>query len=115
MKLMDEMIKERVISKGVRPPRLSDLTPTDFFFCRGAKSNVYENKPRTLGTLKTAIIQFMQSGIQQDLAKAFSKKKSCMLMHAKKQEAVISSTTYSDTHFMQSVCTILCGIWSTAE
>jgi hypothetical protein len=69
-----------------------------------------ENNPRTLDELRTSVIQFTQSVTQEDLVKVLAIKLST-LMHTKKEEAVICSTTYSDTHFMQSVCTTLCGMW----
>jgi hypothetical protein len=46
---------ERVISKGLWPPRSPDLSPPDFFLWGYLKSKVYENNPRTLNDLKENI------------------------------------------------------------
>ena len=43
---------ERVISKGLWPPRSPDLTPPDYFLWGYLKGRVYLNKPRTIGALK---------------------------------------------------------------
>jgi hypothetical protein len=63
MKLLDEVFgeRERVISKGIWPPRSPELTPPDFFFWGAAKAKFYENNPHTLDELKAAVIQYSQS------------------------------------------------------
>ena len=45
----------RVISKGLRPPRPPDLTPPNCFLCGYLKGRVYQNKPRTIDALKANI------------------------------------------------------------
>ncbi|KAG2456589.1 TM39A protein, partial [Polypterus senegalus] len=45
----------RVISKGLWPPRSPDLTPPDFFLWGMLKGKVYRNKPRTEEDLKENI------------------------------------------------------------
>jgi hypothetical protein len=68
-----------------------------FLWCRGVKIvNIfdcwYAASTKTYQSLVT----------REDLVKVFSNK-ICLLMYARISEAVISSTTYHDTHFMQSV------------
>jgi len=36
---------DRVISKGLRPPRSPDLTPPDYFLWEYLKGTVYQTKP----------------------------------------------------------------------
>jgi len=46
---------DRVISKGLWPPRSPDLTPSDYFLIGYLKGRVYQNKPRTIDALKANI------------------------------------------------------------
>jgi hypothetical protein len=74
MKLISEVFGEKVISKGIWPPRSPDLTSSDLFFRGDAKAKVCGNNPHTLDKLKTAVIQFTQSVTRKDLVKVFSNK-----------------------------------------
>jgi hypothetical protein len=46
---------DRVISRGLWPPRSPDLTPPDFFLCGHLKGRSYMNKPRTLEVFSTLV------------------------------------------------------------
>jgi hypothetical protein len=47
--------QDRVVSKGLWPPRSPDLTPLDFFLWGMLKGKVYANKPSTIDELKSNI------------------------------------------------------------
>jgi len=51
---------DRVISKGIWPPRSHDLTPPDCVLWGYLKGRVYQNKPRTTDTLKANITEEIQ-------------------------------------------------------
>jgi len=55
MNFLDEFFGERIISKGLWPPRSPDLTPPDFFVWGYLKGRVYKNRPQTLDELKSNI------------------------------------------------------------
>jgi hypothetical protein len=75
MKLLNEIFRERVISRNLWPPRSPDLTPPDFYQWGAAQSAVYRDRPRTLDELKTAITAYIRNISQADLQKGFAKKK----------------------------------------
>ncbi|KAG2464466.1 CTBL1 protein, partial [Polypterus senegalus] len=52
---MESSFSNRVISKGLWPPRSPDMTPPDFFLWGMLKGKVYRNKPRTVEDLKENI------------------------------------------------------------
>ena len=62
---------DRVISKGIWPPRSPDLTPPDFFLWGYLKGRVYQNKPRTIDTLKANITEEIQALTADVLARIF--------------------------------------------
>jgi hypothetical protein len=51
---------DRVISRGIWPPRSPDLTPPDYFLWGHLKAQVYANKPRTIEALKANIREAIQ-------------------------------------------------------
>ncbi|CAI6354061.1 unnamed protein product [Macrosiphum euphorbiae] len=55
MNFLREFFGERIISKGLWPPRSPDLTPPDFFLWGYLKGRVYKNRPQTLDELKSNI------------------------------------------------------------
>lgn len=55
MSFLHEFFGERIISKGLWPPRSPDLTPPDFFLWGYLKERVYKNRPHTLNELKMNI------------------------------------------------------------
>lgn len=55
MRFLREFFGERLISKGLWPPRSPDLTPADFFLWGHLKEKVYKNNPHTLEELKRNI------------------------------------------------------------
>lgn len=55
MHFLREFFGERIISKGLWPPRSPDLTSPDFFLWGYLKGRVYKNRPQTLDELKMNI------------------------------------------------------------
>jgi len=64
-------IGDRVISKGLWPPRSPDLTPPDYFLWGYLKGRVYQNKPRTIDPLKANITEEIQAVTADVLARTF--------------------------------------------
>jgi hypothetical protein len=62
---------DRVISKGIWPPRSTDLTPPDYFLWGYLKGRVYQNKPRTIDSLKANITEEIQALTADVLARTF--------------------------------------------
>jgi len=62
---------DRVISKGLWPPRSPDLTPPDYFVWGYLKGIVYQNKPRSIDALKTNITEEFQAVTADVLARNF--------------------------------------------
>jgi hypothetical protein len=62
---------DRVISKGLWPPRSPDLTPPDFFLWGYLKGRVYRNKPRTLAELEANIRQEIDAVDPDMIARTF--------------------------------------------
>ena len=62
---------DRVISKGLWPPRSSDLTPPDYFLWKYLKGSVYQTKPRTIDALKANITEEIQAVTVDVLARTF--------------------------------------------
>jgi len=52
MKLLNEIFRERVISRNLWPTGSPDLTPPDFYLWGAAKSAVYRDCPRMLNELE---------------------------------------------------------------
>ena len=62
---------DRVISKGLGPPRSPDVTPPDYFLWRYLKGKVYQNKPRTIDALKANVTEEIQAVTADVLARTF--------------------------------------------
>jgi len=62
---------DRVISKGLWPPRSPDLTPPAYFLSGYLKGRVYRNKPRTTDALKANITGEIQVVTADVLARTF--------------------------------------------
>ena len=62
---------DRVISKGLRPPRSPDLTPPYYFLWVYLIGKVYQNKPRTIVALKANITEEIQAVTADVLARTF--------------------------------------------
>ena len=62
---------DRVISKGLWPPRSPNLTPPHYFLWGYLKGRVYQNKSRTIDTLKSNITEEIQAVTADVLARAF--------------------------------------------
>ena len=54
---IQSFLGDRVISKGLWPPRSPNLTPPDYFLWGCLRGRVYRNKPRTIDALKANIIE----------------------------------------------------------
>jgi len=52
---------DRLISKGLWPPCSPDLTPPDYSLWGYLKGTVYQNKPRTIDSLKANITKEIQA------------------------------------------------------
>jgi len=61
----------RVISKGIWPPRSHDLKSPDCFFWGYLKGRVYQSKPRTTDALKANITEEFQEVTADVLARTF--------------------------------------------
>ena len=62
---------DRVISKGLWPPRSPDLTPPDYLLWGYLKRRFYQNKPRTIDVLKANITEEIQAVTAELLARTF--------------------------------------------
>ena len=62
---------DRVISKGLWPPRSPELTPSDYFLWGYLKGRVYQIKQRTIVALKANITEEIQAVIGDVLARNF--------------------------------------------
>ena len=64
-------VGDRVISKGLWPPRSPDLTPPAYFLWGYLKGRVYQNKPRTTDILKANITEEIETVTADVLARTF--------------------------------------------
>jgi hypothetical protein len=55
MEALHEIFGERIISRGLWPPRSPDLSVRDFYLWGKLKQNVCRNNPRTLEALENEI------------------------------------------------------------
>ena len=62
---------DRIISKGLWPPRSPDVTPPDYFLWGYLKGRVYQNKPRSIDALKANITEEIQAVTADVLARTF--------------------------------------------
>ena len=62
---------DRVISKGLWPPRSPDLKPPDYFLWGYLKGRVYQNKPRNIDALKANITEEIQAVTADVLERTF--------------------------------------------
>jgi hypothetical protein len=58
---IESMFEDRIIAKGLWPPRSPDLTTPDFFLCDILKGRVYGNRPRTKQDLRNKIESEIQA------------------------------------------------------
>jgi len=68
---IQSFIGDRVISKGLWPPRSPDLSPSAYFLWGYLKGRVYQNKPRTTDALKANITGEIQIVTAEVLARTF--------------------------------------------
>jgi hypothetical protein len=68
---VESFFPDRVISRGLWPPRSSDLTPPDFFLWGHLKGRAYMNKPSTLDELRENIRREIQVVTPEVLAATF--------------------------------------------
>lgn len=71
MTMLHQVFGERLISKGLWPPRSPDLTPLDFFMWGAAKAYVYARNPLNIHQLETEISNFITSTSQETLNAVF--------------------------------------------
>jgi len=64
---IQSFLGDRVVSKGLWPPR----SPPDYFLWRYLKGRVYQNKPRTTDALKANIAEEIQAVTADVLANTF--------------------------------------------
>ena len=55
---IQSLFGDRVIPKGLWPPRSPDLTPSDYFVWGYLKEKIYHNKPQNIEDLKTNFFFF---------------------------------------------------------
>jgi hypothetical protein len=61
MTKLRDVLGDRIISKGIWPPRSPGLTPPDYYLCGAIKGTVYEDNLHTLLELKEAIAIFLRN------------------------------------------------------
>ena len=71
MQALQEVFDDRIISRGLWPPRSPDLTPPDFYLWGKLKNSVYENNPRTTEELKANIAAGIHNIQREELARVF--------------------------------------------
>jgi hypothetical protein len=69
VEILHEFFSENVISKGVWPPRSSDLTSPHFFLWSYLKDSVYRSNPRDLKQLKMNITRAIEEVNERTLRK----------------------------------------------
>jgi hypothetical protein len=93
MVILYEFFGENVTSKGLWPPRSSDLTSPDFFLWSYLKDTVYRSNPRDLKQLKmniTRAIEEVNEGTLRNVARNMVKRvDKCIEMND-----IISNTYY---------------------
>ena len=75
LNVLREFFGERIISKGLWPPRSPDLSPPDYFLWGAAKQKVYKNKPHTLAELEGNIQDYISNIDNEQLNKVFENMK----------------------------------------
>ena len=71
MAAVGEVFRDRVISRGLWPPRSPDLTPPDFYLWGKLKGSVYADNPRTTDELKQKITSVIQNIQLDELERVF--------------------------------------------
>jgi hypothetical protein len=112
MNLLDEVLGQTVIYKGIWVPRSQDLSSPGFFFCGAVKAVAYENNIHPLDEFRLQVSSVRGQSRERTLKVELS-----LLMRAQQQEDAITTTACSDT--LRSVfmhcATVLCGMWLTAQ
>lgn len=87
MEFLEEIFGERIISKGLWPPLFPYLKPHIFLLLLGVeKGVVYQNSPKTIENLKTAIIAFSASVSQNMLTSLFANKSRRVALQTDKEK-----------------------------
>ncbi len=71
MEFLRSFFGDRLVSKGLWPPRSPDLTPLDFFLWGTLKNNVFKHVPRSIEQLKQLITQEIANISVRSLQNAF--------------------------------------------
>lgn len=66
---------DRVISRGLWPPRSPDLTPLDYYLFGRIKNNIFKNRIHTIEELEARIIEEIQNITAAELEKVFENMK----------------------------------------
>jgi hypothetical protein len=74
MTLLRDVCVDRIISKHICPPQLSDLIPPDYYMWRKTNCAVYRDNPHTLLELKESIADFIWNIPPIELSRIFAKK-----------------------------------------
>jgi hypothetical protein len=75
---VESFFPDRVVSRGLWPPRSPDLTPPNFFLWGHLKGRAYMNKPRTLDELWENIQREIQMVTPEVLAATFRNMHRCV-------------------------------------
>ena len=71
MRFLKNIFGQRLISKGIWPPRSSDLSPPDFYLWAAKKARVYKHCPKTLDDLCDSITDYIQHIPRYTLQRVF--------------------------------------------
>lgn len=71
LRFLSDVFQERLISKGLWPPRSPDLSVLDFYLWGALKQKVYGNKPQNLQELRDNIQQQIASISQEERHRVF--------------------------------------------
>jgi hypothetical protein len=75
IRYLEEFYGDRLISRGLWPPRSPDLTPLDFYLFGRMKTNIFKNRIHTLEDLQAAIVRELGSIEQNELQRVFNSMK----------------------------------------
>ena len=68
---LNEIFPNRIISKGIWPPRSPDLSVLDFYLWGATKQKVYRNKPQSLQDLRDNILHQIEAITQEEIHRVF--------------------------------------------
>jgi hypothetical protein len=99
MNEINQVFGDRVVSRGLRPPRSSDLNPCDFYLWGKLKDKVYVNNPHTLDELKDNIRVEISDITREELRRVagniFSRCEACLQAEGRHFEILLQDTVGS--------------------